>query len=149
LTRARALGGACGFTLVEVMVALAVVALAVPALLTSLNVHVDSIGYLRDKSMAHMVAANKLEELRILSRASQSLLQGKDSGVDNLADRQWYWWLETKSTDLEQFSRVEIEVAASEDARDQPLYKLVAFVSADLRTEPEQPDPGDEQGAPQ
>ena len=149
MTRARALGGACGFTLVEVMVALAVVALAVPALLTSQNVHVDSIGYLRDKSMAHMVAANKLEELRILSRASQSLLQGKDSGVDNLADRQWYWWLETKSTDLEQFSRVEIEVAASEDARDQPLYKLVAFVSADLRTEPEQPDPGDEQGAPQ
>ena len=149
MIRARGFTGASGFTLVEVMVALAVVALALPALLTSLNVHVDSIGYLRDKSMAHMVAANKLAELRILSRASQSLLKGKDSGVETMAERQWYWWLETTSTDLEQFSRVEIEVAASEEARDQSLYKLVAFVSADLRTESESPDPGDEQGARQ
>ena len=54
-----------GFTLVEVMVALAVVAIALPALMISLYQQVDSTGYLRDKSLAHMVAANKLSELRI------------------------------------------------------------------------------------
>jgi general secretion pathway protein I len=126
-----------GFTLVEVMVALAVVAIALPALLVSLYQHVDNTGYLRDKSLAQMVAANKLEELRIISSASESLLQGKDSGVATMADRDWYWWLDSKPTQVDQFFRVEIDVAASEELRDQPLISLVAFMSADLRTEPE------------
>lgn len=117
----------------EVMVALAVVAIALPALLMSLSAQVDSTAYLRDKSLAHMVAANKLSELRILSKARQSLLQGRDSGVVEMARRQWYWWLDSKPTEVEQFSRIEISVAASEAQRGQPLYTLVAFLAADLR----------------
>lgn len=118
--------------------ALAVVAIALPALLVSLYQHVDNTGYLRDKSLAQMVATNKLEELRILSRARENLLQGKDSGVATMADRDWYWWLDSKPTQVDQFSRVEIDVAAGEELRDQPLISLVAFMSADLRTEPEE-----------
>jgi general secretion pathway protein I len=126
-----------GFTLVEVMVALAVVAIALPALLVTLNQHVDATGYLRDKSMAQMVAANKLEELRILSHAGQSLLQGKDSGVSSMAGRDWYWWLESQPTEANNFYRVEIDVAADEEQGETPLFTLVAFLSADLRADPE------------
>lgn len=131
-----------GFTLVEVMVALAVVAVALPALLMSLYQQVDSTAYLRDKSLAQLVAANKLAELRILSRARQSLLRGRDSGVTELADREWYWWVESKPTEVEQFYRLEIRVAAEESERQQPLHTLVAFLSADLRREPEPGDGG-------
>ena len=130
---------AAGFTLVEVMVALAVVAIALPALLVSLYQHTDNIGYLRDKSVAQMIASNKLEELRILARATERLLNGKDSGAASMADRDWYWWVDSKPTQVDQFYRIEIEVAASEEQRDQPLISLVAFMSADLRTEPEAP----------
>ena len=126
-----------GFTLIEVMVALAVVAIALPALLMSLYQQVDSTGYLRDKSLANMVAANKLTEIRILSRATQSLLRGKDSGVSPMADRDWYWWLDSQPTEVENFYRVEITVALDEEQREQPLHTLVAFLSADLRSEPE------------
>ena len=126
-----------GFTLVEVMVALAVVAIALPALLTALYQQVDSTGYLRDKSMAYMVAANKLTGLRILTDARQSLLPGKDSGVDQMADRDWYWWLDKQTTEVAQFYRIEISVARTEEQREQPLYTLVAFLSADLRSEEE------------
>ena len=126
-----------GFTLVEVMVALAVVAIALPALLVTLNQHVDATGYLRDKSMAQMVAANKFEELRILSRAGQSLLQGKESGVSSMAGRQWYWWLESQPTEANNFYRVAIDVAADEEQGATPLFTLVAFLSADLRAETE------------
>ena len=49
-----------GFTLVEVMVALAVVALAVPALLFTLYQQLEGTEYLRDRSMASWVAANRL-----------------------------------------------------------------------------------------
>jgi general secretion pathway protein I len=126
-----------GFTLVEVMVALAVVAIALPALMISLYQQVDSTGYLRDKSLAHMVAANKLSEVRILSDATQSLIKGKDSGVEQMADRQWYWWLDSQPTEVANFYRVEIAVADSEEQQEQPLYTLVAFMSADLESESE------------
>ena len=126
-----------GFTLVEVMVALAVVAVALPALLLSLSQHVDATGYLRDKSLAQMVAANKLEELRILSRATGNLLRGQDSGVSSMAGRDWHWWLDSQPTEQENFYRVEIDVAADEELRDQPLFMLVAFLSADLNVTPE------------
>ena len=124
-----------GFTLVEVMVALAVVAIALPALLVALYQQVDSTAYLRDKSMAHAVAANKLTELRLLSRARQGLFQGRDGGVAQMGDREWYWWLASQPTEVEQFYRVEISVAMEETSRDTPLYSLVAFLSADLQTE--------------
>jgi general secretion pathway protein I len=119
------------------MVALAVVAVALPALLVALYQHVDATGYMRDKSLAELVAANKLEELRILSRAGQSLLQGQDSGVSAMADRDWHWRLDSQPTQVTNFYRVEINVAAGEEQREQPLYTLVAFLSADLKAEPE------------
>ncbi len=122
-----------GFTLVEVMVALAIVALALPALLVALSRQVDATGYLRDKSVAQMVAANKLTELRILSRARESLFQGSDSGVSEMAGREWYWWLESQPTEVPAFYRVEIEVALEEGDRGVPLFSLVAFLNGDLR----------------
>lgn len=121
-----------GFTLVEVMVALAVVAVALPALLFALYQQVDGTAYLRDKSMAQMVAANKLEELRILSRARRGVLSGRDSGETRLAGRDWYWWLESRTTEVDRFYRLEISVAADAAQRERPLYSLVAFLSADL-----------------
>ena len=90
--------------------------------------------------MAHLVATNKLAELRIISRARQGLLQGRDSGVMEMADREWYWWLESQPTEVDQFYRLEISVAVDEEGQEQPLHTLVAFFSADLRTETESAD---------
>ncbi len=135
-------GGMRGFTLVEVMVALAVVAIALPALLVALSQHVDGTGYLRDKSLAQMVAANKLAELRILSRASQNLLRGEDSGVAPMAGREFNWWMDSQPTEATNFFRVQIDVAAGEDQREQPLFTLVAFLSSDLRADPGATDEG-------
>lgn len=122
-----------GFTLVEVMVALAVVAIALPALLGALSQQLDATAYLRDKSLAQLVAANKLTEVRLLAQARSQLLDGRDSGVAEMGDRQWYWWIESKATDVTQFRRLQIDVAASEEDEKQPLYTLVAFMRSNLR----------------
>lgn len=121
-----------GFTLVEVMVALAVVAIALPALLMSMYRQMDDTAYLRDKTLAHMVAANKLTETRLIVAATRSLEVGKSSGVAQLADRDWYWWLETSTTPVAGFLRVEIAVALEEAQREYPLYTLNAFMLSDL-----------------
>ena len=130
-------GAVTGFTLVEVMVALAVVALALPALMVTLSRQVDATAYLRDKALAHAVAATTLAEARILAYARQDLLKGRDSGVTRMADRDWYWWMESKVTDVPLFYRLEIDVAAEEGDAGQPLYTLVAFLPADLKAEVE------------
>lgn len=125
---------ACGFTLVEVMVALAVVAIALPALMGALSQQVDATAYLRDKSMAQLVAANKLTEIRLLAQATNKLFDGRDSGIAEMGDREWYWWIESKATEVTQFRRLQIDVAASEEDEKQPLYTLVAFMSADFKS---------------
>jgi general secretion pathway protein I len=126
---------AAGFTLVEVMVALAVVAIALPALVFALQQQIDGTVYLRDKSLAHMVAINKLTEVRIMAKAREQLLKGKDSGTSELADRQWDWQLSSTETDLPNFYRVEIKVSAPETDDGTSLYTLVGFLSADLKTD--------------
>lgn len=128
-----------GFTLVEVMVALAIVAIALPAVLMALYQQVDDTAYLRDKTMAQMVAANKLAEMRLVIASTRVLSAGKDTGVASLADREWHWWVETKPTEAEKFFRIEIRVALAEDQQAQPLYMLTAFMSSDLAVEEEVP----------
>jgi general secretion pathway protein I len=122
-----------GFTLVEVMVALAVVALALPALMFALYQQVDGTGYLRDKSLAQMVASNKLVELRLLTAARTGLFSGVDSGVEELAGRQWHWRLESSATQVQSFYRVEVAVREGEEESGLPLHTLVAFMFDDQR----------------
>ena len=121
-----------GFTLVEVMVALAIVAIALPALLMSLYQQIDDTAYLRDKTLAYMVAENKLAEIRLVIGSTRNLSAGKDSGLASMADRDWYWWVETKTTEVEKFFRVDITVSLEEEQQEQPLYTLSAFMSGDL-----------------
>ncbi len=127
-----------GFTLIEVVVALAIVALALPALLVALYQQVDGTAYLRDKSLARLVAANRLEEFRIISSARQTRFSGEDSGQVEMAGQQWRWELRTLATDMENFQRIEIAVKQEEAPGEQALYTLVAFMNS---------APGSEQGA--
>ena len=134
-----------GFTLVEVMVALAIVAIALPALLMALYQQIDDTAYLRDKTLAYMVAENKLAEIRLVIGSTRNLSAGKDSGLASMADRDWYWWVETKTTEVEKFFRVDITVSLEEEQQEQPLYTLSAFMSGDLEIDaegdrPDEPD---------
>ena len=120
--------GSRGFTLVEVMVALVVVAIALPALLAAVYRQADGTAYLRDKTIAQWVAVNALEEMRIRGRRPSGS-GGQRAGVVTMADRDWHWWLESSGTEVPNFYRLEVRVARSEAERDSPLYTLVGFVS--------------------
>ncbi|MEZ7952772.1 MAG: type II secretion system minor pseudopilin GspI [Halioglobus sp.] len=135
-----------GFTLVEVMVALAIVAIALPALLMALYQQIDDTAYLRDKTLAYMVAENKLAEIRLVIGSTRNLSAGKDSGLASMADRDWYWWVETKATEVEKFFRVDITVSLDEQQQEQPLYTLSAFMSGDLETDAEGDLPDERDG---
>ncbi|MCZ6828355.1 MAG: type II secretion system minor pseudopilin GspI [Gammaproteobacteria bacterium] len=119
-----------GFTLVEVMVALIIVAFLLPALLMGFNQQADGIAYLRDKSVAQWVASNKLTETRLGLQRTQQLFKGERSGSTEMAQREWYWWLESEATEIEDFYRIEVRVADSKDGSKAPLFTLVGFLAA-------------------
>jgi len=52
-----------------------------------------------------------------------------------MAERDWYWWTQSALTDVPLFYRLEIAVALEEGDAEQPLYRLVAFLPADLKAE--------------
>jgi general secretion pathway protein I len=54
-----------GFTLIEVLVAVAIIAFMVPAFLLSMMQQTDYAGVLRDKTIANWIADNKATELRL------------------------------------------------------------------------------------
>ena len=131
-----------GFTLVEVMVALAIVAIALPALMFSLHQQVDGTAYLRDKSLARMVATNKLNETRLLARARQQLEKGSDTGSYELAGREWQWQQVTTETAVPNFYQIEIEVSAPDAPKDEVLFTLIGSMSGDLANVGVGPAPG-------
>ena len=117
------------FTLVEVMVALAVVAVAVPALLLTLSQQLDGTRYLQDRTQAQWIAANRLAELRLVAAAKGTLQTGLIAGSEDMAGRVWYWWSEGEATQVPDFFRYEVTVSDSEDGLSAPLYVLDGYLT--------------------
>ena len=121
-----------GFTLVEVMVALAIVAIAVPALLFALFQQLDGTEYLRDRSIASWIATDRMSELRLVVAKQGAVPKGELLGETRLAERDWYWWIDQQATEIPGFIRVDVKVSL-EAERTQPLHTLTAFVTPGVR----------------
>jgi type II secretion system protein I len=71
-----------GFTLIEVMVALAVVAIGLAALMTAVSSTAGASGYLRQKAQAQWIALNRLVEVRLnLQNFGAGLGTGTTTGL--------------------------------------------------------------------
>ncbi|WP_341938109.1 type II secretion system minor pseudopilin GspI [Marinimicrobium sp. C2-29] len=119
-----------GFTLVEVMVALVIVAVALPAFLSLVMTQLDGTGAIRDKTMAFWVAENEMTRLQLQHRLLQDFnLPDSDQGEVTQAGVQWYWQMENEATDsgIQGFRQVEISVALDRN-RDSSLAQLLGFV---------------------
>jgi general secretion pathway protein I len=114
-----------GFTLVEVMVALLVVGIALPALLSQIATQADSTAALRDRSYAQWVAQNQLETLRLSYALSEQMLEGEASGQVEMAERTWYWKAVSEQTELPSMWRQIVTVGTEPD---ESLVELVGFL---------------------
>ena len=118
-----------GFTLVEVMVAMAVVAVALPALLLTLSQQLDGTRYLQKRSIAQWVAASRLSELRLVVAARGSLQSGLISGQSEMGGQLWHWWSEGKETQIPGFFHYQVVVSDREDGRLKPVHKLDGYLA--------------------
>ena len=96
-----------GFTLVEVLVALVIVAVGMAAVLGALNSAAQSTSYFRDKTFAQWVALNRIAEVRL---QRQRVSEGKSKGDAELAGRKWRWEQEVTELDIPGVMRVDVRV---------------------------------------
>ena len=91
-----------GFTLVEVMIALSIVAMALPALVILVMTQVDGAAHIRNKTYGMWVAENELARLTLLNNKDlfpTYKLAEKDSGRTEMMGLQWEWKFETSAAE--------------------------------------------------
>jgi general secretion pathway protein I len=99
--------GARGFTLIEVLVALAIVAIGMAAVLGALSSSADTVSRLRDKTFAQWFAMNRIATLRLSGQAPPT---GKSNGDDDYAGRKWHWAQEVVTTEVPGVERIDVNV---------------------------------------
>ncbi|MCB1623376.1 MAG: type II secretion system minor pseudopilin GspI [Pseudomonadales bacterium] len=77
-----------GFTLIEVIVALAIVVLSIGALLGAVTSSASNTDYLRDRTFAEWVALNKLTDTRLGANVPA---RGETTGEIEYAGRRYAW----------------------------------------------------------
>lgn len=122
-----------GFTLIEVLVALAIVAIGMTALLSALSSSADSTSYLRDKTFAEWVALNRIEEVRLAAKMPE---EGKSDGDSELAGRKWKWQQEVLKTEVAGILRVDVKVKPAEVAGDSNWYTTVSGIRSNTLANP-------------
>ncbi len=122
--------GARGFTLVEVLVALLIVALGLAALMTTIGSAANTSAILRDKTLAEWIAMNRLVEVRL--SLPQSGGHG-NHGTLRFANREWHYDTRYANTTVPSMRRVTVRVwAGKRDTKRAPLAEAIGFVGSDV-----------------
>jgi general secretion pathway protein I len=124
-----------GFTLIEVLVALAIVAIGMAAILGTLTSSASTVIYMRDKSLANWVALNHIAEQRLLPSLPPL---GKSDGDVDYAGQKWHWHQEVIETAVKGMFRIDVMVrpADSKADDDKGWYVTLSGVTGDAFAQP-------------
>jgi len=118
-----------GFTLLEILVALAVVAIALSAVVSEVSNNVKNAAHLRDKTLAHWIAMNKVTEWHT---SGDWPSPGVSDGYAVMAEHEWRWSIRTSSTEDEDIRRMDVEVRADQDAKT-PDASIIAYIGRPMK----------------
>ncbi len=117
-----------GFTLLEVMIALAVFAVVSAALVRNAAVAVRQTTIIEERSLGIWVAENQLSQMRIQVRSDENYpALGTNRYAVNLADRDWEVVVKIAATENADIRRVEVAVSAAQQP-DQVVADLAGFL---------------------
>jgi general secretion pathway protein I len=108
-TLMRQTGHEAGFTLLEIMVAMFIFAVAGAAIIKTTTEHINSVGKLEEITFATWVANNQLTRATLLSEKTWPPKNNERGSVEML-DRTWYWQQEVQATTDESLKAIIITV---------------------------------------
>lgn len=118
-----------GLTLIEVLVALAIVSIALTAIIKSVSENIRSTSYLQNKTIALYVAQEVMNEVRlgVLKSPGSERLQAKT----NMLGNDWYWQMDESITPNTHIKKLTVDVYADEYDKDaSPLMSLIGYIYA-------------------
>lgn len=115
-----------GFTLLETMIALAVVAIALLALGGSATREIRQAAELRDRTLALWVAENVIAEQRLEPKSLQS---GRFTGSQQMGDHLWHWQMLVQPSPVAEVWRLDVAVHRDPE-RQQPVLQISGFAHA-------------------
>lgn len=99
-----------GFTLIEVLVALVIVAVGMSALMSALSSSARTVTYMQDKTFAEWVALNQIALVRLQLTQGQLPPTEKTNGEIELASRTWVWRQEVVRVQVPGLVRIDVKV---------------------------------------
>lgn len=123
-----------GFTLIEVLVALAILAVALGASVRAAGEQAHAQGVLRDSNFARWVGANVIAETRINEAWPQL---GSRDGQMRMAGREWRWRLSVSETPEQDMRRLDVQVYAGQGSLEErsPVAVITGFASGRDRSQ--------------
>jgi general secretion pathway protein I len=119
----KGVAGDSGFTLIEALVALCILAIAASAIMAATGAHVQRVARLQDRALAQLVAENRMAELRIAREPPAS-----SSDRVSLGRQDWDVVITANSTNDPDLvdTKITVSAAGSSDM----LLTLQGFVDA-------------------
>lgn len=115
-----------GFTLLEVLIALAVLALAMGAVIKAASDYTSNQSYLRDRTLAMWVARNVLVEYQV---KGEWLSVGERKGTRDMGNQEWRWLARISQTEEAELRRLDVEVyPVDSDDDENPVSVLSGFL---------------------
>jgi len=119
-----------GLTLIEVLIALAIVAIALTAVIKAASQNIRSTAYLQHKTIAMWVGRQVLNEIRV--GALKLPEEGdKTEQATTMLGQNWRWQAEQKPTPNNRIKKIEVNVFAGDKAEGSPLISLESYVYED------------------
>ncbi len=101
-----------GMTLLEVMLALVILATSGIAVMKAASEALNNQSYLQDKTVALWVASNQLTEIKLKDEWPR---ESWKRGESEMAGTTWYWRYQTVATGDKNFKALDIEVSNVKD----------------------------------
>ena len=114
-----------GFTLIEVLVALTIIAISLGTLMSASGTQAQQTAYLKHKTLAHWVAMN---EMTLLQVEEEWPSVGEKKGSSKMVNVEWFWLRTTKKTADDDARQVELQIFSDKN-RTQNLTRLIGFVN--------------------
>ena len=113
-----------GFTLIEVLAALVIVALGMLGVIQAVTQAARNGSYLREKTLAHWIAMNVITERRLLPSPPDV---AETSDQVEFAGQRWRWTMQVTQTEVESLRRMDVSVTHADRPEGEALVTLTGF----------------------
>jgi len=114
-----------GFTLLEVLVALTIIAITLGAVIKTSSDQAANTAHLKEKTIGHWVAVNALNQL-LLEKQWPAL--GKSTDSSEMASHEWHWQREVQKTPSPDSRKIIYRVYSDSDLSQQ-VSMLTGYVT--------------------